>query len=47
MIIQINRQRVTSADDAQEIFGGLRGRSAVRVYVVRDGSRGYTEFYVQ
>jgi serine protease Do len=47
VIIQINRQRITSADDVREYFGGLRGRSAVRVYVVRDGSRGYAEFYVQ
>jgi serine protease Do len=47
VIIQINRQRITSADDVREFFEALRGRSAVRVYVVRDGSRGYTEFYVQ
>ncbi len=47
VIIQINRQRITSAEDVQAFFRGLGERTAVRVYVVRDGSRGYTEFYVQ
>jgi serine protease Do len=47
VITQINRQQITSAEDVQAVFRGLSGRSAVRVYVVRNGSRGYTEFYVQ
>jgi len=47
VITQINRQQITSAEDVQAVFRGLNGRTAVRVYVVRNGSRGYTEFYVQ
>ncbi len=37
VLIQVNRTRVTSADDARRIFEGLRGQGAVRIYVERNG----------
>jgi serine protease Do len=37
VLIQVNRTRVTSAEDAKRIFEGLRGQGAVRIYVERNG----------
>jgi len=37
VLIQVNRTRVTSADDARRIFESLRGQGAVRIYVERNG----------
>jgi serine protease Do len=47
VIVQINRQRIERAGDVQEVFRRLAGRMAIRVYVERGGSIGWTEFYVQ
>jgi len=47
VIVQINRQRIERASDVQEVFRRLAGRTAIRVYVERGGSIGWTEFYVQ
>jgi serine protease Do len=37
VLVQVNRTRVTGADQAKRIFDGLRGQGAVRIYVERDG----------
>ena len=47
VIIQINRMAVTRAEQVQEMFRTAQGRGAIRVYVERDGSIGWTEFYVR
>ncbi len=47
VIYQINRQRVTRAEDVPDIIREVSRRSAVRIYFERGGSRGYTDFYVR
>jgi serine protease Do len=37
VLVQVNRARVGSADDAAAIFDALRGQGAVRIYVERNG----------
>jgi serine protease Do len=37
VLVQVNRARVRSAEDAARIFEGLRGQGTVRIYVERNG----------
>lgn len=37
VLVQVNRSRVRSAEDAARIFESLRGQGAVRIYVERNG----------
>jgi serine protease Do len=37
VLVQVNRTRVTGADQAKQIFEGLKGPSSVRIYVERNG----------
>ncbi len=37
VLVQVNRARVRSADDAARVFEGLRGQGTVRIYVERNG----------
>jgi serine protease Do len=46
VVLQINRQRVSSADDVGDAFRRVAGRGAIRVYVERNGSLVITDFYV-
>ena len=47
LIVQINRQRITRAEQVTEIFNQYQGRRApIRVYVERDGNVRFTDFYV-
>jgi serine protease Do len=45
VLVQVNRTRVTSADDARRIFEGLRGQGAVRIYVERNGGYVVRDLY--
>jgi serine protease Do len=47
VILQINRRRVSGAEDVEAIVRQVAGRGAIRVYFERDGSLGYTDFYVR
>jgi S1-C subfamily serine protease len=47
VIFQINRQRVSRAEQVREAFREAAGRSALRVYVERGGYVSWTEFYVR
>ncbi len=47
VILQINRQAVTSAEDTRRAFRAGAGRTPVRVYFERDGQMGFADFYVQ
>ena len=47
VIIQINRQHVTTAEDTRRAFREAAGRTPVRVYFERGGQLGYTDFYVR
>jgi serine protease Do len=47
VIIQINREHVTSAEDTRRAFRNAAGRTPVRVYFERGGQLGYTDFYVR
>jgi serine protease Do len=47
VIFQINRQRITQAEEVREAFREAAGRSALRVYVERGGYVSWTEFYVR
>jgi serine protease Do len=47
VIYQINRQRVTRAEDVPDIIREVSRRGAVRIYFERSGSHGYTDFYVR
>jgi hypothetical protein len=47
VIVQINRQRIERAEQVQDMFRRVAGRTAIRVYVERGGSIGWTEFYVR
>ena len=47
VIYQINRQRVTRAEDVPDIIRDVARRGAVRIYFERGGSQGYTDFYVR
>jgi serine protease Do len=47
VIIQINRTRIARAEHVRDFFRQLSGRSAVRVFVERDGSLVIRDFYVQ
>ena len=47
LIVQINRQRITRAEQVTEIFNQYLGRRApIRVYVERDGNVRFSDFYV-
>jgi serine protease Do len=47
VIIQVNRTPVARAEQARELFRQAQGGNAIRVYVERDGSIGWSEFYVR
>src|SRR5438552_14083859 len=47
VIMQVNRQGIATAEDAQRALRGAQGRTPVRVYFERGGETGYTDFYVQ
>ncbi len=47
VIIQINRTRITRAQDVQEAFREAAGHGVVSVYVERGGGRGWMEFYIR
>jgi serine protease Do len=47
VILQINRQAITSAEDTRRAFRAAAGRTPVRVYFERDGQMGFADFYVQ
>lgn len=47
VILQINRQAVTTAEDTRRAFRAAAGRTPVRVYFERDGQLGVADFYVQ
>jgi serine protease Do len=46
VIVQINRQRIASAEDVSDAFRRVAGRAPIRVYVERNGSLVITDFYV-
>ena len=47
LIVQINRQRISRAEQVTEIFNQYQGRRApIRVYVERDGNVRFSDFYV-
>jgi serine protease Do len=47
LIVQINRQRISRAEQVTEIFNQYQGRRApIRVYVERDGTVRFSDFYV-
>ena len=47
LIIQINRERISTAEQVTEIFNRYMGRrSPVRVWIERDGSERYSDFYI-
>ena len=47
LIVQINRERITRAEEVTELFNRYRGRrSPIRVYVERNGTVRYSDFYV-
>jgi serine protease Do len=45
VLVQINRTRVRSADDAARIFDGLRGQGSIRIYFERNGGYVVRDFY--
>lgn len=47
VIIQINRSPVRRAEEVQEFFRQAQGSNAIRVYVERGGTVGWTDFYVR
>jgi serine protease Do len=47
VILQINRQTITSAEDTRRAFRAAAGRTPVRVYFERGGQMGFADFYVQ
>lgn len=47
VILQINRQAISSAEDTRRAFRAAAGRTPVRVYFERDGQMGFADFYVQ
>jgi serine protease Do len=47
VIFQINRQPITSAEDARAMFRAAAGRSAIRVYFERGGALGFTDFRIR
>ena len=47
VIIQINRERIASAQDTRRAFRDAAGRTPVRVYFWRGGQLSYTDFYVR
>lgn len=47
VILQINRSRVTEAEEVEEILRRAAGRNAVRVYFERSGRVRITDFYVR
>lgn len=47
LIVQINRQRISRAEQVTEIFNQYQGRRApIRVYVEREGNVRFSDFYV-
>jgi len=47
LIVQINRERITRAQQVTELFNQFQGRRApIRVYVERGGTVRYSDFYV-
>jgi type II secretory pathway component PulC len=47
VLVQVNRTRVRSAEDAAKIFDGLRGQGAIRIYVERNGGYVARDLYWQ
>jgi serine protease Do len=47
VIIQINREHVSSAEETRRAFRNAAGRTPVRVYFERGGQLGYSDFYVR
>lgn len=47
LIFQINRERITSSQDARRAFRAAAGRGAVRVYFERRGGLGVTDFGIR
>jgi serine protease Do len=47
VIVQVNRTRITRAEDAQEVFRRTQGGNAIRVYVERAGNVFFSDFYVR
>ena len=47
VIVEINRRRVTSAEDVADLFQYYSGRGSIRVSVYRSGNIYITTFYVQ
>jgi type II secretory pathway component PulC len=47
VIVEINRRRVSSAEDVADLFQYYSGRSSIRVSVYRSGNTYITTFYVQ
>ena len=45
VILQINRSRIRTADDAKEYFDGLQGSGRIVVYLERNGSYGTRTLY--
>ena len=47
LIVQINRERISRAEQVTDLFNQNQGRrSPIRVYVERDGTVRYSDFYV-
>ncbi len=47
VIIQINREPITSAEEARQAFRTAAGRGAVRVYFERAAALGFTDFRIR
>jgi S1-C subfamily serine protease len=45
VILQMNRTRIRSADDAAAFFGGLTGSGRIVIYLERDGGYGTRNLY--
>ena len=47
VIFQINRERITTTEEARAAFRMAAGRGAVRVYLERGGTLGFTDFRIR
>ncbi len=47
VVLQVNRQRIESAEQMEEVLQRVAGRAAIRVYYERDGRLRYSDFYVR
>jgi S1-C subfamily serine protease len=45
VLVQINNVRVSSAEDAADVLGKLRGRGAIQIYFERGGGLQSVSFY--